>query len=133
MADPIKRIRDAKRYLKPLQTFSFKEWEDISSKATFAEAFLKEDNPVYISLRGRLAEAETTILDGVREVREEYIVTEIFKKVFIKNKRARTDELVGQVQVLSAFLLEIQGWVALKKELETKEANGEISIQRTNE
>lgn len=130
---PTKRIRDQKRYVRPQQTFSFSEWEDVSTKAAFAEAFLKEDNPLYLALRGKLVEAENTILDGVREVREEYTVTDIFKKIFIKSKKARMDELVGQVQVLSTFLLEVQGWVAHKKELETKEANGEISIQRDKE
>jgi hypothetical protein len=50
--------------------------------------------------------------------------------MFITPKQIQVDETVGQLKYIRGFLSELQTWVDFKAELEKKEANGEITIER---
>lgn len=130
--NPVQRIRDAKRYFKPQQKITFEEWEQISRRAAEGQAFFKSE--MYQVLLGTLNDSQDIILENrLREVQEEHIVTESFKKVFITPKKIQDDEIIGQFKFIRSFLAEVKTWVDFKKELEEKEAQGTISIERSKD
>lgn len=131
---PIRRIRDQKRYLRPQQIISFEEWENISSRASYAKQFLKEDNPIYATMKQSLVDAENMILENrVREVKEVHVISETLQKIFTTPKEIQDDEIVGQLKFIRTFLSELQTWIDFKVEIEKKEAEGVVSIQRSKE
>lgn len=132
--NPTKRIRDGVRYFKPQEKVSFEEWEQVCDRASRAKSFIRNDNLIYTTLIQSLKDIELIILENrIKEVREEHVVTDTFKKIFITPKKIQDDELVGQYKFIKGFLAELQSWVDFKKELEKKEAEGVISIERNRE
>lgn len=133
MANPIKRIRDGKRYFKPQQKITFEEWEEITDRAAQAEVFFKL-NRVTNTLKDSLSDAESMILENrVREVHEEHTIAEGLKKIFITPKKIQDDELVGQIKFIRSYFAELKTWIDFKADLEKKEADGIISIERSQD
>lgn len=133
MANPIKRIRDGKRYFKPQQKITFEEWEEITDRAAQAEVFFKL-NRVTNTLKDSLSDAESMILENrVREVHEEHTIAEGLKKIFITPKKIQDDELVGQIKFIRSYFAELKTWIDFKADLEKKEADGVISIERSKD
>jgi predicted DNA-binding antitoxin AbrB/MazE fold protein len=129
-----KRTRDVKRNFKPLQKVSFQEWEDIQDKAIYAKKFFDKKNIVYLRMQESLDEAINIITENrVHEVREEHTISETFKKVFITPKKIQDDELVGQVKFIKNLFAELQSFIDIKEDIEKKEAEGSIIIERNPE
>lgn len=132
--NPLKRIRDGKRYFKPQQKVSFEEWEDITDKANEAAQFFEKHSRIVGILEQSLNDAQNMILENrVREVREEFTISETLKKIFITPKKVQDDELVGQIKFIRTFLAELKTWIDFKADIESKEAAGVISIERKKE
>lgn len=132
--NPVQRIRDARRYIKPQQHVSFEEWEDISKRASYAAQFLQPENPINITMRESLLQAENMIMENrLREVKEVHVISDTLQKIFTTPKKIQDDEVVGQIKYIRTFLAELQTWIDFKAELERKEAEGVIAIQRSKE
>lgn len=133
------RIRDGVRYHKPQQKISFDDWEQITTRASLAAAFFKEDNYTFITMKADFEEAEKIILENrIFEVHEEITVSTQesekgiipqLKRIFITPKKIQVDELVGRYKYIKKLFAEFQTWIDFKKELESKEAKGEIEIE----
>jgi hypothetical protein len=128
--NPIKRIRDAVRYQKPLQKINYEEWKQIEDRAAQAELFLNEENELYKTMVADLEEAQRVILENrIHEVKEVRFFGEI-QKIFTTDKQEQINELVGQYKYIKSFLAEMKTWIDFKRELEKKEGDGQILIQR---
>lgn len=126
----IKRIRDGIKNFKPQGHISFKEWEEITDRASFAKQFLKETNLVYLRLKEDLESLQNTILENrVYGVQEENMITDVFKKVFVIPRQVQVDEITGQYKYIKSLLAELQLWIDTKKQLEKDEADGKITIE----
>jgi hypothetical protein len=128
--NPIKRIRDAVRYQKPLQKINYEEWKQIEDRAAQAELFLNDENELYKTMVADLEEAQRVILENrIHEVKEVRFFGEI-QKIFTTDKQEQINELVGQYKYIKSFLAEMKTWIDFKRELEKKEGDGQILIQR---
>lgn len=142
--NPIQRIRDAVRYVKPQQSISYQEWKQIEDRATQAELFMSEENEIYQLMLADLENAKDIILENrIKEVHEEKLINthEVsneagisvipeFVKKFITPKKEQVDELVGQYKYIKGFLAEMKTWIDFRDELIKKEADGQITIER---
>lgn len=129
----IRRLRDVKRYVKPLGQVSAEEWEEISDKASYAKSFKKDTNPLYTWFKIRLKEAEDDILENrLREVHnfEFNNLTETITKMFIIPKKIQDDETVGEIKLIRNLFTQLDFWIQEKARLEKDEADGKIIIQR---
>ena len=129
----MKRIRDKVRNFKPREQVSIEDWEDIKTRHNLAKKLLKEDNPLYILLTESLNKAETMILENrLKEVRESHTITDSLTKVFITPKKVQDDEIVGQIKFLRTLLLELESWVERRDDVEQREAEGRVVIERND-
>jgi hypothetical protein len=125
------RIRDQKRNFKPQQNITFEEWTNISDRALTAKNFLKDTNPIYLAMKESVDYAKKLVLENrIHEVREEHTISENLKKIFVTPQKVQVDELVGQIKFVEDLFSELNSWIDLKKELEKKEADGSIVIDR---
>ena len=128
-----KRIRDKIRNFKPREQVSIEDWEDIKTRHSLAKKLLKEDNPLYILLTESLSKAETLILENrLKEVRESHKITDSLTKVFVTPKKVQDDEIVGQIKFLRTLLLELESWVERRDDVEQREAEGRVVIERND-
>jgi len=135
MASPmIKRVRDRIRQIRPREFISYKEWTVIEGEFNHASLFMKLDNPLYTMMISDLREAEAIIIQNrVHEVREVHIITDVFQKIFIKEKKVQIDELVGQIKYIRAFIADLNDKIDRKVRLERLEAEGKVVINRNQE
>ncbi len=127
----IQRVRDVVRNIRPQETISYEEWQDIMDRFARATQFLDEKNPIYITFQEDLKNAENIVLENrIHEVQEVKTITKAFKKIFLTPREEQLNELVGQVKYLRGILAEINSWITRKEELEKQEADGRITIDR---
>jgi hypothetical protein len=124
------RIRDQAKHFRPQQKIIYNEWVNINTRAVQAEKFLSEKNPLFQIMAEDLELAENQILSGVRETREENVISELIKRVKITPRQVNNDELVGQIKYISGYLKTLKMWVANRDDLIKKEADGVILIER---
>jgi len=127
----IKRVRDKIQNYKPQGKVSADDWADIENRFKRAKRFFSDENPIYIILQESLKTAEDMILENrIREVREISTIAKGFRKIFITPKKIQDDELVGQIKFIRGLLLEIQSWIDRHNEIEQKEAEDKVIIER---
>lgn len=125
-----KRTRDKILRARSKEVVPFVTWRDIEERAQQAEIFFTGNSHVYKSMRQDLQEAENMVLTNrVKEVKQIKMVGDI-QKIFSIDKETQMNELVGQIKYIRDTLSELQSWIDRKADMERREANGEILIQR---
>ena len=125
----IQRIRDKARSYRPQQKISYKDWVIVSGMAQQAEVF--KTNKFYQSMKDNLKDAESAVLENrIKEVREITKISDTFSKIFTTDREIQVNETVGRVKFIRFMLNEIEVAIKRKADLERKEADGLITIQR---
>ncbi len=128
-----KRTRD-KLFTKVQERISYEDWVEITDKWATAVGFFKGENRLHVMLRDALKTAEDIIMENrVHEVHEIHTVTDIFQKVFITPQKVQVDELVGQIKLIRGIFEELNSWVTIKEEAESREAAGKTIIERNRD
>lgn len=117
-------------------TIKAEEWDKIEEKAKSASYFLNNKRFKFIQeyINASLNEIEQLILNNsVKEVHEESIISDKFKKIFVTPKKVQVDELIGAYKWIKQFMADLEFLIIQRDNFAKKAENKEIEIERSKE
>jgi hypothetical protein len=107
------------------------EYEEVKSLANAANEIL--NNPRFSFFReyidDSLKSIESSVLENsIKDVKEEFTISDKFKKIFFTPKKVQIDELSGSYKWIKKMLKDLETFSQMGKKLEDKIAKKEVVL-----
>lgn len=124
------------RFRKKDSVISAQDWQKIENNAKWADQILTSSKFGFLMdyLQSSQEEIKNMILTNrIKEVHEEYTISESLKKIFVIPKKVQVDELVGKYAFINQFIEYLHFLVQLKKDAEKAQSEKKVIIESSHE